>query len=126
MSLTPEQKNTVAEWMGWRVKTSVAHVLGTHTDFEFMTVDDGFNNIHFSLNDAALCVNEMQIKGKFEKFIHKAFAVSDEDIECHNVYPAGESFYNAEFFAWLMTMESGEAVNFFTAMAAWIEEEKKQ
>jgi hypothetical protein len=111
MSLTNEQKKTVAKFMGWRVKTSVAHVLGTHTDFEFMTVDDGFNNIHFSLNDAALCVDEMRKRGKWLDFRFVSFGLC--------------GLCDATMFeSWLMTMESGEAENFFTAMAAWIEEKK--
>jgi len=83
---------------------------------------------HFSLNDAALCVEKMGKLGKWKEFLHSAFNQCDRNEEM-NMFGDGDIngenfFYDEDFIAWLLTMESGEAYNFFAAIAAWIEEKK--
>ena len=107
MSLTDKQKKTVAEWMGWQRER------GSDTTFCRPTFEDGVGvAVNFSLNDAALCVEKIQKREEWLRFIFFAAGL-------HRKNHIGQNFT-----AWLMTMESDEAVNFFTAMAAWIEEEK--
>lgn len=110
--LTPEQKKTVAEWMGWNYSTFSR---------QYCRYDEKgiCKLINFSLNDAALCMKEMQKRGEDWRKLHN-FA--------RNLYYTTEREnlkidYN--FTAWLMTMENGEAANFFSAMAEWIGQEEK-
>jgi hypothetical protein len=104
--LTSEQKKTVADWMGWIwfgdyfITKDISRFLNRRT--------------HFSLNDAALCVEKMERRKRCLDFEEKTYAI----------YAESAKVFNKDFIAWLMTVESDEAVNFFTAMAVWIEEEK--
>lgn len=94
MSMTPEDKAIIAEYMGW----------GEYEDeycrgmFPFDTI------IHFDLNDAALCVVKMMEKGDWKEF-HYSVATHQERLRV--------SF--ADITAWLFNAD-----NFFQAMAAWL------
>ena len=107
--LTPEQKNTVAEFMGW------VSICNGHSKIECSVFNSYCTECvrykTFSLNDASLCVKKLV---KMEKW---------DDFHCHAYI---RICYRWGFTVWLMTVESGEAYNFFAAMAAWIEEEKRK
>jgi len=105
--LTPEQKKTVAEWMGWIFSDTLGW-WWRHGGKKAIEI------INFSLNDAALCVDELVRQGKYREFW-------DFIIE----YAKSKQFgFYANLFLHLMTMQDGEATNFFTALAEWIEKEK--
>jgi hypothetical protein len=103
--MTPEDKRLIAEYMGWKLSEwrmidGSAHVVNPH---------------FFDLNDAALCVQEMQKRGDWSYFY-------DDLLDTYNGLcedckePCGAD----NFTAWLFNAD-----NFFTAMAAWIKEEEK-
>ena len=118
MSLTPEQKRTVAEWIGWQRER------GSDTTFCRPTLEDGVGVVvNFDLNDAALCVEEMGKRDVWENFEGSASFKYFEENKKEEWFVTSWTKHG-RFFAWLMTMESGEAYNFFAAIAAWIEEEK--
>jgi hypothetical protein len=98
--------------MKWRYRVNEAHVLGTHTDFTFTFCDDGWGrHVVFDLNDASLCVQEMQKQEDYLDFILVAYRQYDPTAPI-----MGEDIL---FFAWLMTMEEGQAKNFFAAFTEW-------
>ena len=104
--MTNEDKHEVCKYMKWRYRVNEAHVLGTHTDFTFTFCDDGWGrHVVFDLNDAALCVQEMQKRGDdYVKFIKHAYdmAFDDGKMQFHTVT------------AWLFNAD-----NFFTAFVEW-------
>ena len=65
--------------------------------------------INFDLNDAGLCVQEMQKRGEWWNFLKYA-----------NTASAIGGMFPEQFIALLFNTD-----NFFTAMAQWIREEKK-
>ena len=114
--MTNEDKHEVCKYMKWRYGVNEAHVLGTHTDFTFTFCDDGWGrHVVFDLNDAALCVQEMQKRGEFvgfEVFALTEYQVYNPDmIESDNIV--------SEYIAWLYNAE-----NFFAAMSEWLKEGK--
>lgn len=111
--MTNEDKHEVCKYMKWRYRVNEAHVLGTHTDFTFTFCDDGWGrHVVFDLNDAGLCVQEMQKRGEFAPFY-------DDLLDTYNgLCEDGKATCGADnFTAWLFNPE-----NFFGAMAAWIKE----
>jgi len=64
---------------------------------------------HFNLNDAGLCVKEMQRQEDWDDFITYAEA-DDTSKQCHTW---------SQFFAWLYNAD-----NFFESMAKWLKEEE--
>jgi hypothetical protein len=105
-----EDKRLISEYMGWRMKAYVAHVLNTHKDFVFTTCDNGYINIHFNLNDAGLCVKKMQRQEDWDDFITYVEA-DDTSKQCNTWSQFFALLYNADYF--------------FEAMAAWLKEEKR-
>lgn len=107
--LAAEEKKIVADWMGWKSRELGGGV------FYFRTLSEGFDiDIDFDLNDAALVVAEICRRGEYRKFFMVAYKTFNSDFFMHEM--------DINFYAWLMAMESGEAVNFFRSMAKWIEE----
>ncbi|HHT9136499.1 MAG TPA: hypothetical protein ACFYEK_04555 [Candidatus Wunengus sp. YC60] len=98
-----EDKRLISEYMGW-----FAHPQGFWYEPPVYFAAGVHGNIDFNLNDAGLCVKEMQKRGDLDDFISR---VAADDTECHTW---------SQFFAWLY-----DADNFFKAMAAWLKEEKK-
>jgi len=95
---------------GWYYNPVLAtYFRETRKFYKLKEVGREYIEINFDLNDAALCVDEMRKKGRLRELIF--FAKE----EFNKAYDRNAIWL---FFAWLMTMESGEAVNFFAAMAA--------
>jgi hypothetical protein len=65
----------------------------------------------FDLNDAGLCVQEMQKRGEFKAFLRFSWALRTEYPEERNTL--------VEYFLYIFNPD-----NFFTAMAQWIKEGK--
>ena len=89
--LSPEDKQLIAEYMGWRKPLGI--VVNT------MTI---YPDAHsFDLNDAGLCVEKMVEKGELEDFeyhvIHYHLLATDSMVQ------------------WLFNPD-----NFFSAMASWL------
>ena len=124
MSLTPEQKKTVAEFMGW------VSICNGHSKIECSVFNSYCTECvrykTFSLNDASLCVEEMEKRRLYFKFIKhvKQSCPQSKNIKNWQDAMVDIEIRSLDLFTALMTMESGEAENFFTAMAAWIEEKK--
>jgi len=116
--LTPEQKKTCCEFMrdaGWGVFKNGAYYRIGKEDKKFTD----YLLINFDLNDAALCVKVMKRRRcwmEFFVFSRKLSVLSDS---------WSLTITYDDFVVWLMTTKSGEAVNFFSAMAEWIEVDGK-
>jgi hypothetical protein len=106
-SLTPEQKKTCCEFMkdaGWGVFKNGAYYRIGKEDKKFTD----YLLINFDLNDAGLCVKELVNRDEWEDFYLYFIDLKLDHMENR--------------IADLMSTESGEAVNFFRALAKWIEE----
>jgi hypothetical protein len=115
--MTEEDKILVCNYMkdaGWFIR-SMPHdgegdLLILRDNMNSKT-EDGYNcfTVNFDLNDAALCVAEMQKRGDWEQF--------------HNfVIEWGDLLSKASFAyitSWLMSMEEGQAKNFFKDFCEW-------
>ena len=94
--MTDDGKKRIAEYMGWKLSEwrmidGSAHVVNPH---------------FFDLNDAALCVQEMQKRGELHSFLM---------MDTFNQISSW-----SDFIADLFNAES-----FFNAMSEWLKEEKK-
>ena len=94
--MTPEDKRLIAEYMGWKLSEwrmidGSAHVVNPH---------------FFDLNDAGLCVQEMQKRGEFHSFLM---------MDTFNQISSWSDFI-ADLF---------NAENFFAAMSEWLKERGK-
>ena len=103
--MTEEDKKRISEYMGWKLSEwrmidGSAHVVNPH---------------FFDLNDAGLCVQEIQKRGSiFEFYMHL--------IDVYNgLIEDGKEICGADnFTVWLFNAE-----NFFNAMSEWLKEGKK-
>ena len=104
--MTEEDKQLIAEYMGWELSVYSR---------EYYYIPKNGKVVYFDLNDAGLCVQEMQKWGDWSYFY-------DDLLDTYNGLcedckePCGAD----NFTAWLFNAD-----NFFTAMAAWIKEEEK-
>ena len=94
--MTDEDKKRISECMGWKLSEwrmidGSAHVVNPH---------------FFDLNDAALCVQEMQKRGEWQDFVQIT----------SKIHKLG---FHSEVIAWLFNPE-----NFFNAMSEWLKEGK--
>ena len=101
--MTPEDKQLIAEYMGWKLSEwrmidGSAHVVNPH---------------FFDLNDAGLCVQEMQKRGEWQKFCATGFVIYFEKKIPIHIFPEN-------YIAWLFNAE-----NFFAAMSEWLKERGK-
>ena len=99
--MTDEDKKIVADYMWWAQYKYPSYYLNTKGDIE---------SHHFDLNDAGLCVQEMQKRGEWQKFCATGFVIYFEGERPSHVFPEN-------YIAWLFNAD-----NFFGAMAAWIKE----
>lgn len=100
--MTNEDKGLIAGYMGWDIVT-----VGPKKSQYKIYVDSKDCNIHheFDLNDASLCVQEMQKRGEWDEFYQSL----------------APDFTNARrLTAWLFNAEK-----FHKSMAAWLKEGKK-
>jgi len=105
--LTQEDKQLIADYMGWP-KISSDDVYGR----EIEGSEDQLCVIRYNLNDAGLCVEKMSNTPQeidFKNFINIA-------ITTWNKTKARQSFDS-----WLFNAD-----NFFSAMAAWLRERKEK
>ena len=97
--MTDEDKKIVADYMWWAQYKYPSYYLNTKGDIE---------SHHFDLNDAGLVVQEMQKRGEWEDF--------------HDYVDNIDMMSKTSFSyvtAWLMSMEEGQAKNFFKAFVEW-------
>ena len=97
--MTEEDKQLIAEYMGWQPypPACVGDVL--------FYVDTTYRPIRWDLNDAALCVQEMQKRGELHSFLM---------MDTFNQISSWSDFI-ADLF---------NAENFFEAMSQWLKEGK--
>jgi len=97
-----EDKELISEYMGW-----FAHPQGFWYDPPVYFTDSFRGKVKFDLNDAGLCVKEME---KREDWEHDFMD-----------FVAGSQRWNYhQCIAWLFNAD-----NFFESMAKWIKEKKK-
>ena len=102
--MTDENKKIVADYMWWAQYKYPSYYLNTKGDIE---------SHHFDLNDAGLCVQEMQKRGDWEYFVGDT-----EDTLIYNIrYHKEHHSYKSFLVAWLFNAE-----NFFSAMSEWLKE----
>jgi len=109
--LTQEDKQLIAEYMGWGELTETIRIIGSF---------DAVATRPFDLNDAGLCVQEMQKRGDWEYFVGDIEDTLNFFAATYKRYHKEHHSYKAVLVAWLFNAE-----NFFAAMAAWLKEEKK-
>jgi len=111
--MTNEDKKLIADYMGWKIEattTSFGHYHRTIITPGFLP--ERFI-IHFDLNDAGLCVQEMARNGAWRSFYESCFPL----FVATNPLITSPGFLNL----WLY-----DADNFFTALAAWIKEGREE
>jgi len=99
--LTQEDKQLIAEYMGWGELTETIRIIG-------------------SFDAVGLCVQEMQKRGDWEYFVGDIEDTLNFFAATYKRYHKEHHSYKAVLVAWLFNAE-----NFFAAMAAWLKEEKK-
>ena len=105
--MTNEDKKLIADYMGWH-EVTVEDPMNKGV-MEKITTKHNYAEAHFDLNDAALCVAEVQKRGDWEQF-------HDFVIEWGDLLSKASFAY---ITAWLMSMEEGQAENFFKAFCEW-------
>jgi hypothetical protein len=98
--MTNEDKKIVADYMKW---------IFSEYGGDYYYIPKNGKVIYFDPYDAALCVAEMQKRGDWEQF-------HDFVIEWGDLLSKASFAY---ITAWLMTMEEGQAKNFFKAFVEW-------
>ena len=109
--MTDDDKKRIAEYMGWKYRRDLWGGIEYSRD-----KTDGFEQyyiVRFDLNDASLCVQEMQKRGDWQKGCATGFGIYFEKERPSHVFPE-------DYIAWLFNAE-----NFFSAMSEWLKEEKK-
>ena len=104
--LTPEDKQLIAKYMGWMCP------IIDQTMPCIRLLKKNYKIVNFDLNDAALCVQEMQKRGEWQKFCATGFVIYFERERPSHVFPE-------DYIAWLFNAE-----NFFNAVAEWLKEGK--
>ena len=102
--MSTEDKRLISDYMGW-----FAHPQGFWYYQPVYFAAGVYGNINFDLNDAGLCVKEMQRRGDLDYLV--TYAEEDTSKQCHTW---------SQFFAWLFNAD-----NFFEVMAKWLREENK-
>ena len=102
--MTDDDKKRIAEYMKWE-----SVLVGPKKSPYMIYIDNIDPNIYhkFDLNDAGLCVQEMQKRGDWEDFMAKVYGVC----HFHKISSATAWLFNAE--------------NFFNAMSEWLKERGK-
>ncbi len=111
--MTDDDKKLIAGYMGWKYRRDLWGGIEYSRD-----KTDGFEQyyiVRFDLNDAGLCVQEIQKRGELLRFYCFLIDIYNELVENNNALCGVENFA-----AWLFNAE-----NFFGAMAAWLKEGKK-
>ena len=99
--MNDNDKKLISEYMGWNIV-----MVGPQKSPYPIYVDNIDSNIHhrFDLNDAGLCVQEMQKRGDWQDFVQIT----------SKIHKLG---FHSEVIAWLFNAE-----NFFNAMSEWLKE----
>ncbi len=104
--MTDEDKKRISEYMRW-----------TYEPDRHCIVSEGENHRRIAhnldLNDAGLCVAEMQKRGDWQKGCATGFGIYFEKERPSHVFPE-------DYIAWLFNAE-----NFFNAFAEWLKERKQ-
>ena len=93
--MTEEDKQLIAEYMGWELSVYSR---------EYYYIPKNGKVVYFDLNDAGLCVAEMQKRRDWQDFVQTAA----------KIHKLG---FHSEVVAWLFNDE-----NFFNAMSQWLKE----
>jgi hypothetical protein len=96
--MTNEDKKLVTDYMDWS------------KDYGYVEEYDSFREL--DLNDAGLCVQEMQKRGEFRKFTD--WTVYQTNQHLPGMKKGDTYYYDANFIAWLFNAD-----NFFTAFVEW-------
>ena len=109
--MTNEDKKLIADYMGWEKGCDYHEPCNPLYSDSCEGCRYVTGVVNYDLNDASFCVQEMQKRGEYADFIRVAYGwynpiykILGEDIN---------------FTAWLMSMEEGQAKNFFKSMVEW-------
>ena len=105
--MTDDDKKRIAEYMGWTKYPP--ECMGETVFFR----DEIHGDIRWDLNAAALCIQEMQKRGDWQKGCATGFGIYFESERPSHVFPE-------DYIAWLFNAE-----NFFNAMSEWLKERWK-
>lgn len=109
--MTNEDKQIVAEYMGWKRCEDIPDRFEHYCSLQDCC--HNCDNYHpLDLNDAALCVAEMQKRGEFRKFTD--WTVYQTNQHLPGMKKGDTYYYDANFIAWLFNAD-----NFFTAFVEW-------
>ncbi len=100
--MTEEDKQLIAEYMGW-YEVMVEDPMNKGV-MEKIITKHNHAEAYFDLNDASLCVQEMQKRGEWQDFVQIT----------SKIHKLG---FHSEVIAWLFNAE-----NFFEAMSQWLKE----
>ena len=99
--MTDADKQLICGYMGW----NQSWIVDEFTDWyriESLT----WVKINFDLNDAGLCVQEMQKRGEWERFCANVFILFIDEEKSSYLFP--------KYIAWLFNAD-----NFFKAFTEW-------
>jgi hypothetical protein len=99
--MTNEDKKLISDYMKW----NYSEALGI-----YYYDSEGIEQRYLDLNDAGLCVQEMQKRGDWQKCCATGFGIYFESERPSHVFPE-------DYIAWLFNAE-----NFFSAMSEWLKE----
>ena len=105
--MTDEDKKRIAEYMGWKYRCDLWGGIEYSRD-----KTDGFEQyyiVRFDLNDAGLCVQEMQKRGEWDGFFYFVW----------NRYRKSEKLLYKEVNEATFTALLFSADNFFNAFVQW-------
>jgi len=108
--MTPEDKRLIADYMGW-YDVMVEDPMNKGV-MEKIITKHNHAEAYFDLNDAGLCVAEMQKRGEWGAFMNHTW--------CRWSAQWRDSQASQEFVLHLFNAE-----NFFNAMSEWLKEVKK-
>ena len=97
-----EDEKIVADYMGW-----LTHPTEDWHDTPVYFAPGIVCDVKFDLNDVAICVQEMQKRGEWQKFCATGFVIYFEGERPSHVFPEN-------YIAWLFNAE-----NFFKAFVEW-------
>ena len=106
--MTEEDRRLISKYMGWELPCdgNVNHAAICAKEEGSFCAKCEFHH-PFDLNDASLCVQEMQNRGEWQKFCATGFGIYFEGERPSHVFPEN-------YIAWLFNAE-----NFFKAFVEW-------
>ena len=110
--MTNEDKKLIADYMGWEKGCDYHEPCNPLYSDSCEGCRYVTGVVNYDLNDASLCVQEMQKRGDWEYFVGDT-----EDKLIYTRYHKEHHSYKSFLVAWLFNAE-----NFFSAMSEWLKD----